>query len=872
MNPWLTHWLERYAPAWLKRSIRSKLLVLATLFLLFTVGLVFLLVYHQQHTVLQHQWAATLTTHARLIATQAPNSLLTHDHREASRLLSTLGSSPNIVAAQILSADGVPIAHYQREHESTTPFPSTIAQSLQTSDYLFVRYPIGNSADLPLLGYVDLASSQQQLQNSIHNSLVETAALLLVAFATALAITQSVIQQITAPVEQLSTLVNQAAENPLTPVRVNIQSSDELGNLGHGLNLMLNQLQAREQELTEYHAGLETLVESRTHALNQATAEARAANQAKSAFLARMSHEIRTPMNAVIGLTRLVLNSPLTPAARHQLEQVLNSSDALLHIINDILDYSKIEAGRMTLESRPFHLSDVFTSLQGLLGLKAHDKGLRLSFHAAPGIPALLQGDTIRLGQILINLVGNAIKFTEHGEVSVHVAPLEHTSTPEGLTLCFRVCDTGIGIAPEYLPELFSPFSQADDSITRCYGGTGLGLAICQQLVELMGGEISVTSTPGAGSCFQFTARFTPASPALKPSPAMQAALPAVPASPRRLWSGETILVVDDVEINRNIVVSLLEGFGLQADLACDGQQAVDKLLAHPYPLVLMDIQMPVLDGLSATRLIRSHASLADVPILAMTAHAMPEDRQRSHDAGMNAHLTKPIDPDVLYTLLAEWLPPSSTSTTTSAPVNTPQASESPELPTMRGIDTQRGLQLHDQRHTLYLKNLHAFRRDFAETLTRLRSQLAQQDDTGARRQVHSLKSVAASLGMSELADTARQLEQQLHTQPGSTVDLTVLETHMSEVLTSLSLLPKLQVNDPVCPVDTLLTRLTIQLQSADALAWQTVAQLQDALQHSSALHPLLSHLQDAVDDVEYREAQQLLTQLQQRWQGEPHA
>ena len=381
---------------------------------------------------------------------------------------------------------------------------------------------------------------------------------------------------------------------------------------------------------------------------------AEAANRAKSTFLANMSHELRTPMNGVLGMLGLARRRMADAKGQDQLALAEDSARRLLSVLNDILDLSKIEAERLTLERIPFRLAPVLDNLHALLDLRAAEKGLVLS-HELPadlaGQPFL--GDPLRLGQVLINLVGNAIKFSDRGEIRVGVQVVE--TSPETLLLRFEVQDQGIGISPVDQRRLFIAFEQADTTMTRKYGGTGLGLAISKRLAHFMGGEIGVDSHPGRGSTFWFTARLALQADGAEP-PAPDDADEPAELRLRRAYSGARILVAEDEPVNREFAKSLLELADLGVDLAEDGVQALDMARGRRYALILMDMQMPILNGVDATRAIRADSLNRDTPILAMTANAFDEDRQVCLDAGMNDHIAKPVDADVLFALLLKWL------------------------------------------------------------------------------------------------------------------------------------------------------------------------------------------------------------------------
>jgi two-component system sensor histidine kinase/response regulator len=420
-----------------------------------------------------------------------------------------------------------------------------------------------------------------------------------------------------------------------------------------GNRIDITQRKAAEAELEMHRRHLEQLVHERTAELAAARDAAEAANRAKSVFLANMSHELRTPMNGVIGMTDLLLRRVTDPQQRDWLAKSRGSASHLLQVINDILDLSKIEAERLTLEELDFSPSVVVGEAIEILDGSAREKGLSLEVALEDGLPGSVCGDAFRLRQILLNFIGNAIKFSEKG--SIRVSARVSARDTACVMLRFDVSDQGIGISADQQGRLFHPFSQGDGSMTRKYGGTGLGLIISKRIAQLMGGEVGVESRPDAGSTFWLTAQFrwaaTDGATALRSGPDNPgAAMPPVA-------DGVCILVAEDEPVSREVAVSLLEQFGFHVEVAEDGRQALDLATTRSYDLILMDMQMPVMNGLDATIAIRRVPELRSIPILAMTANAFDEDRELCLAAGMNAHVSKPVDPDQLLATLARWLP-----------------------------------------------------------------------------------------------------------------------------------------------------------------------------------------------------------------------
>ena len=776
-----------------RSSIKRKIMLITLGTSCLVVVLVSLTLITNQMMRYHRDLQKNLAIIADMVAFSSSAPLMFSDPVAAASVLSSLSTNPTILNGYIFTADGVLFASYQSPaaHE-VYHLPEKISGSESASQRLALLEGQGNSSSWHFgssydmvrpvilegrnIGFILLHSSTAPLRDMFVNVVSFSAVILFFALFLVYFIVSRLQNMITQPIVSLAGTMQMVSANKDYSLRVINENSDETGQLIDGFNEMLCQIEERDTALERQRDTLESTVEVRTEELRQIVADlevardaAESASRSKSEFLANMSHEIRTPMNGVLGMTELLLGTGLSDKQRKFTQTIHQSGTSLLGIINDILDFSKIEAGKIELETISFDLHEMTHAVVELFTTSASLKGVVLRLSIDADVPQAVGGDSLRVRQVLLNLVSNAVKFTDHGEVVVTVGVREKNQ--DDIMLCFSVTDSGVGINPEQLAKIFEGFTQADGSMTRKYGGTGLGLTIARQLAEMMGGRITVESTPGIGSCFCFYARFickTTAEP-LVVAPELNVA-PGPPVD----GQGVSILLVEDNPVNQYVGREMLECLGYRVTVSDNGRDALECLARDRFAVVLMDCQMPELDGYSLTRILREqeHALQAGggtasrQVVIALTGHAGVEDRQICMDAGMDDYLSKPFSMKQLDSVLSRWLRQDAGEIVQPgqvAPAELP-ASSAGVLPRdgshldLSYIDSIRMLDPDGHKrllHTVVSKYIE----EAPGLLADIQRAASISDMEGLFKKAHYLKSSSANLGAVKLAEQCKILE-----------------------------------------------------------------------------------------------------------------
>jgi len=788
----------------IKKKLRYAMLLTAYAVLLVTLSVQTVSEYIHSRSLL----VSKLETLVEVIGANAQAALLFEDSASAGELLNGFANTDEIEAAYLLNQAGAKVAAYYREKKQ--PWAFTLEDLNQpvtmfSKAKLHLYRPI--MLDDQFIGSIYIQSNLRELYLHLSSILFLALIAALISVVLVAALSSRLQRLLARPITELADTISDITRHQRYDRQVQKFDNDEIGQLYDCFNDMLAQIKERDDRLQQHRENLEITVASRTHELkvanrdlkenlselHEAKEAALEAAKAKSAFLANMSHEIRTPMNGVLGMLELIKDTPLSKTQGDLLGTAYASADSLLAIINDILDFSKIEAGKMTIENIEISVRDIVGEICTLLAGTAREKGLTLSCHTDADLPGVLIGDPVRLRQVLTNLIGNAVKFTESGEVSVRVNLLECAQSSARIE--FSVKDTGIGIAENILPELFNEFTQADGSTTRKFGGTGLGLTISRQLVELMGSEISVVSTEGLGSTFTFTLDMAVAENQTRqqrqvfqiPAATLEQNHPDEAVFP----DGIHVLVAEDNVVNQKVTISMLKKIGiLRIDVAEDGCQAVAMNSTQTYDLILMDCQMPQMSGYEATGVIRQQEKeqlLPPIPIIAMTANAMSEDRDKCLAAGMDDYLSKPVKKEDLKKTLAQWLiydtlPQTADNTSASREM----AEKTAQHPL---IDQQTLTSLQELMEEEFPALINSYIEDAPKLLADILSSSKEAEREVLVRAAHTLKSSSSNLGAKQLATIAGAVEKESQANKLGAVAALIpsLQTALDETIEALA-------------------------------------------------------------------------------------